>query len=363
MLDLLQRDRGRRAGLPLQVQGLDAVGAPGVPPQVDHHARHRVPAGSVGRARAAGSRSLRLPELVRFCHHFLAVTRFLFGRFRGSFSVLYGDSETRFEFVAADGQPAQPADEIWPSSGRWWLPNLFPRIGRLAEIDPEVCDNFRWKCGAPLACTMVQLVLVGFTFSHLTMLAMKVNANGWGENLELRDVTRQGLQSSPVLKNTLDFFFGSKVVGDPIMGEDTIGTISEKWSQCFAAIQHAHAMLVRPITPTPSADRFFLRISLIRAFARLLKQMMISFSLFISGCHDWLIPDDLAPLPRSVRNMCFRVDSLFFLLTVNPPLLRCLRVSHPPQFCSPKAKSFLLPSFHQPFLAASAARLNFGCDR
>lgn len=159
--------------------------------------------------------------------------------------------ETRFEFVSADGQPTQPNAEIWPASRWWFLPNVFPSIGRLAEIDAEVCDNFRWKCGAPLACTMVQLVLVGFTFVHLVMLAMSVNDDGWGGNLELRDVTRAGLQSSPVLKNTLDFFFGSKVVGDPIMGEDTIGTISEKWSATFAAIQHAHAMLVSCFPESP----------------------------------------------------------------------------------------------------------------
>jgi hypothetical protein len=72
--------------------------------------------------------------------------------------------ETKFEFVAAaDGQPDQSADKIWPSSGRWWWPNLFPRIDRLYEIDPEVCDSYRWKCAAPLLCTAVQAMLVVFT--------------------------------------------------------------------------------------------------------------------------------------------------------------------------------------------------------
>ena len=58
-------------------------------------------------------------------------------------------------------------------------------------------------------------------------------------------------------------------------------------------------------------------------------QMMISFSLFIWGCHDWLIPEDLAPLPSNLRRLLFRVDACFFLMTVNPPLLRCIRVRRP----------------------------------
>jgi hypothetical protein len=68
-----------------------------------------------------------------------------------------------------------------------------------------------------------------------------------------------------------------------------------------------------------------------RPFLTLLSllQMMISFSLFIWGCHDWLIPDDLAPLPVNIRRLLFRVDACFFLMTVNPPLLRCVRVRRP----------------------------------
>lgn len=58
-------------------------------------------------------------------------------------------------------------------------------------------------------------------------------------------------------------------------------------------------------------------------------QMMISFLFFIWGCHDWLIAGDLAPLPWNIRDWIFSVDACFFLMTVNPPLLRCLRVSLP----------------------------------
>ena len=54
--------------------------------------------------------------------------------------------------------------------------------------------------------------------------------------------------------------------------------------------------------------------------------MMISFSLFIWGCHDWLTPADLSPLPMRIRQTFFQVDACFFLMTVNPPLFRCLRV-------------------------------------
>ena len=53
---------------------------------------------------------------------------------------------------------------------------------------------------------------------------------------------------------------------------------------------------------------------------------MVSFTLFIWGCNDWLVPEDLRPLPRHLRAAFFRIDALFFLLTVNPPLLRALRV-------------------------------------
>ena len=139
---------------------------------------------------------------------------------------------TPFEFVgpADDGQPLGNA--IWPSSGRWWLPNMFPRIDRLAEIDADVYDNFRWKFASPLACTAVQAMLVGFTIAQvwqfawspraepvvcalaprtaesnlfaawhrqLALLVVVVQTDGWGHELELRDVTRKGLQSSPVL--------------------------------------------------------------------------------------------------------------------------------------------------------------------
>ena len=53
---------------------------------------------------------------------------------------------------------------------------------------------------------------------------------------------------------------------------------------------------------------------------------MVSFTLFIWGCNDWLVPEDLRPLPQHLRAAFFRIDALFFLLTVNPPLLRALRV-------------------------------------
>ena len=39
-----------------------------------------------------------------------------------------------------------------------------------------------------------------------------------------------------------------------------------------------------------------------------------------------LVPEDLRPLPQHLRAAFFRIDALFFLLTVNPPLLRALRV-------------------------------------
>ena len=54
--------------------------------------------------------------------------------------------------------------------------------------------------------------------------------------------------------------------------------------------------------------------------------LMVSFTLFIWGCNDWLVPEDLRPLPQHLRAAFFRIDALFFLLTVNPPLLRALRV-------------------------------------
>ncbi len=78
--------------------------------------------------------------------------------------------ETPFEFVDSvdDRQPL--SDDSWPSSGRWWLPSLFPRIGRMAEIDADMYDNFRWKFASPLACTGVQAMLVGFTMAQVCQL-------------------------------------------------------------------------------------------------------------------------------------------------------------------------------------------------
>lgn len=78
--------------------------------------------------------------------------------------------ETPFEFVDSvdDRRPLRnDDDEVWPSSGRWWLPNLFPRIDRMAEIDADMYDNFRWKFASPLACTGVQAMLVGFTMAQV----------------------------------------------------------------------------------------------------------------------------------------------------------------------------------------------------
>ena len=81
--------------------------------------------------------------------------------------------ETPFEFVdsADDEQALGNGDEIWPSSGRWWLPNLYARINRMAEIDADVYDNFRWKFASPLACTCVQAMLVGFTMAQVRQFA------------------------------------------------------------------------------------------------------------------------------------------------------------------------------------------------
>ena len=77
------------------------------------------------------------------------------------------------------------------------------------------------------------------------------------------------------------------------------------------------------------SDAFFNSVSRSSLMPLSLLQMMISFSLFIFGCHDWLIPDDLAPLPISIRRVFFQVDACFGLRTVNPPLLRCVRVRRP----------------------------------
>lgn len=135
----------------------------------------------------------------------------------------------------------------------------------------------------------------------------------------------------------LALLFGDQVVAEPIVGNETIGTITDGWSQTFASIQHAHAMLVS-ILVTAESHLLFKFLSRTEAAQSVqhpfltplsLLQMMISFSLFIWGCHDWLIPDDLAPLPVTVRRLIFRVDACFFLMTVNPPLLRCVRVRLP----------------------------------
>ena len=81
--------------------------------------------------------------------------------------------ETPFKFVgsAEDGQPLENNEEIWPSSGRWWLPNMFPRIDRLAEVDADLCNNFRWKFAAPLFCIGVQASLVIFTMAQVWRVA------------------------------------------------------------------------------------------------------------------------------------------------------------------------------------------------
>lgn len=89
--------------------------------------------------------------------------------------------ETPFEFVGSvdDDQPDEDGDEIWPSSGRWWLPNVFPRIDRLAEIDDELCNNFRWKFASPIACVMVQATLVGFTLAQVCPLYLAASRSVW----------------------------------------------------------------------------------------------------------------------------------------------------------------------------------------
>ena len=79
--------------------------------------------------------------------------------------------ETPFEFVGAADDDQPDGNEIWPASGRWWLPNMFPRIDRLAEIDADMYDNFRWKFASPLACTAVQAMLVVFTIAQVCPFA------------------------------------------------------------------------------------------------------------------------------------------------------------------------------------------------
>eukprot|EP01047_Picozoa_sp_COSAG01_P011888 COSAG01_NODE_525_length_15926_cov_28.158021_17_plen_80_part_00 len=71
----------------------------------------------------------------------------------------------------------------------------------------------------------------------------------------------------------------------------------QKWSLAFASIQHMHAQL-----------------------------MMASFALHLFGCFDWLNPDDLSPMPARIRLAVFRLDPLYFMVTVNPPILRIVRV-------------------------------------
>ena len=69
---------------------------------------------------------------------------------------------------------------------------------------------------------------------------------------------------------------------------------------------------------------------------------MVSFTLFIWGRNDWLVPEDLRPLPWHLRAAFFRIDALFFLLTVNPPLLRALRVLTINGACNPAESIQLL---------------------
>ena len=131
---------------------------------------------------------------------------------------------------------------------------------------------------------------------QLAMLGFEVQKDGWGPELELRNVTGKGVQSSPILtKSTpltrspalprlaplpstvrtaslaelhlptrvvtelggcaaLRLLVGEEVVAEPIVGEGSIGTISERWSQTFASIQHAHAMLVSTLCKSAPYD-------------------------------------------------------------------------------------------------------------
>ena len=204
--------------------------------------------------------------------------------------------ESPFQLVrrarAADGnEPAGDSLEIWPS-GRLW-----PRIGLLQAVDKELAYNFQRKFLEPLACTAIHLLLLSFTAAQIICLLLDVNADGWGADVDLKDVTTQGMHQSPVLVMGLNFLFGPTVVENPIVSSGPIGTISKKWSMAFSSIQHVHAML-----------------------------MMASFALHLWGCYDWFTPGDLAPVPPRLRLQIFRIDAFYFLFTVNPPIFRCVRV-------------------------------------